>query len=76
LTTQTFEQREVNSSFDYRLKSDSKVASKKTAASSLPLSGLTRRLKLFSTAYPFDCNGYNELVDNRFVCDRATDKTY
>lgn len=59
----------MNSSFDARLKSDSEVASKKTAASSLPLSGLTHRLKLISTACPFDCNGYKELVDNHFVCD-------
>jgi hypothetical protein len=51
-----------DSSFGTGLESKSKVASKKTAASSLPLSGL------------FDCNRYKELVDNHFVCGWATGK--
>jgi hypothetical protein len=69
LKIQTFKQREVNSSFDTKLKSEPKAASKKKAASSLTLFGLTRRLKLLSTACPFDCNSYKDLVDNHVVCD-------
>ena len=49
---------EENSSCDTELKSKSKVAGKKTAASSLPLSGPTHRLELLAIACLFSCNEY------------------